>query len=285
MKKLCVIFTLFAVLFTASFDVDARKKFGSKSKGKTQQTSQQKQQADQPNNSTQAPTTAAKSSNKKGIMGGILGGLLMGGLIAAMLGGDFEGLQIMDMLMMALIAFIIFKVIKAVMAKNAVNRTATAGGPPITPTETAQYRQSPASSSSNGFSATQNEVPFNLPANFDLNGFLQGARDHYHTLQKAWNENDLSTIEEYVSPALFTELKAERAEVVDVATEVMFIDAELARADSSPIQWEISVRFKGKYRDLADKQEEAINEIWHLERDMRQANAPWLIVGIEDQAS
>ena len=285
MKKLCVIFTLFAVLFATSFDVDARKKFGSKSKGKTQQTSQQKQQAEQPNTPTQAPATAAKSSNKKGIMGGILGGLLMGGLIAAMLGGDFEGLQIMDMLMMALLAFIIFKVIKAVMAKNAINRTATAGGPAINPNETAQYRNSTAPSSSSGFGAPQNEVPFNLPANFDLNGFLQGARDHYHTLQKAWNDNDLTTIEEYVSPSLFAELKAERADVDDVATEVMFIDAELARAETSPIQWEISVRFKGKYRDLGDKQEEAIHEVWHLERDMRQANAPWLIVGIDDQAA
>ncbi|ATC95470.1 Tim44 domain-containing protein [Pseudoalteromonas tunicata] len=283
MKKFFIIFTLFAVLFSTSFDVDARKKFGSKSTGKTQQTSQQKQQADQPNNTAAAPAaTAAKSSSKKGIMGGILGGLLVGGLIATMLGGDFEGLQIMDMLLMALLAFVIFKVVKMVMAKNRQSQPMPAGGPSINPVEqTPQYREN----TTGGFATSQDHVPFNLPSGFDTTAFLQGARDHYHTLQKAWNNNDLTTIEEYVSPALFNELKAERADVADVATEVLFLDAELARADSSPILWEVSVRFKGKYRDLGDTQEEMINEVWHLERDMRQSNAPWLIVGIEDQAA
>jgi len=41
------------------------------------------------------------------------------------------------------------------------------------------------------------------------------------------------------------------------------------------------VQFKGKYRDLDDKKEEPILEIWHLER-ATTSDAPWLIVGVED---
>ena len=45
--------------------------------------------------------------------------------------------------------------------------------------------------------------------------------------------------------------------------------------------WQVSVRFKGKHRDLSDKKEEPILEIWHLEC-LISNDAPWLIVGVED---
>jgi predicted lipid-binding transport protein (Tim44 family) len=61
----------------------------------------------------------------------------------------------------------------------------------------------------------------------------------------------------------------------------MFIDAELVRADTNANLWQMSVRFSGKYRDLGDKKEQPILEIWHLERELAD-DAPWLIVGVED---
>ena len=76
MKNLIVILSLLTLLFTTSFDVEARKKFGSKKRGKTPETQQtaQKQQTD---TKTIAPATKPKS-NKKGIMAGIFGGLATG---------------------------------------------------------------------------------------------------------------------------------------------------------------------------------------------------------------
>ena len=278
MKKIAWFITALILAVTLSFDADARKKkFGSKSKGKTHQTtnSQQQNKVD-----TQNPTLAPKKkSSKKGLMGGILGGLLAGGLIAAVLGGDFEGFQFMDFILMALVAFVLFKLFKSFMMKKTASQAQYAGVPPMSHQP---EQHTPQQFSGNGFSQQNQSVPMNLPINFDLNGFLQGARDHYHTLQKAWNDNDFNVISEYVSAELLAELKAERAEVDKVETEVMFIDAELARADTSPMLWEISVRFRGKYRDLGDKQEEAIDEVWHLERQLNTQDAPWVIVGIED---
>jgi predicted lipid-binding transport protein (Tim44 family) len=64
-------------------------------------------------------------------------------------------------------------------------------------------------------------------------------------------------------------------------TDVMFVDAELVRAEHNPNLAQISVQFKGRYRDTVEGIEEDIAEIWHLERDLRTTNAPWLIVGIE----
>ena len=110
---------------------------------------------------------------------------------------------------------------------------------------------------------------------------MQGARSHYHTLQTAWNNADYTTMAEYLSSELVAEFKAEREAIQSVDTEVMFIDAELVRADTNAQSWQVSVRFKGKYRDLGDKKEQPILEIWHLER-LISDDAPWLIVGVED---
>lgn len=275
MKNLIVIFSLLALLCTASFDAEARKKFGSKKRGKTPETQQtaQKQQTD---TNTVAPAAKPKSS-KKGMMAGIFGGLLAGGLIASMMGDDFEGMQILEMIVMAGIAFIIFKLVMGMIRRKNAPAMAHAQGTFNAP----QMKQAaPEQATATGFSQT-NSVPFNLPPNFDTNGFLQGARTHYHTLQTAWNEADYSTMAEYLSPELVAEFKAERETIQSVATEVMFIDAELVRADTDAQKWQVSVRFKGKYRDLGDNKEEPILEIWHLERGTDN-DAPWLIVGVED---
>jgi len=100
-------------------------------------------------------------------------------------------------------------------------------------------------------------------------------------MQTAWNNADYATMAEYLSPSLVQEFKTEREAIERVATEVMFIDAELVRAETTANSWQVSVQFKGKYRDLDDKKEEPILEIWHLER-ASTSDAPWLIVGVED---
>ncbi|MCG7562323.1 TIM44-like domain-containing protein [Pseudoalteromonas sp. McH1-42] len=295
MKQFVVLMTLIAVLVSTSFSAEARKKFGSKkSAGKTHATSTtaQKKQVD---TKTLAPNTAKPKSNKKGIMAGVLGGLLAGGLIAAMMGDDFEGFQFMEMILFAILAFVLFKVIKSFMTKRQQPHMAgmpqggnfgggnfgqNNGGQPQN--QQPQFRQQPQSAPlSGGFGQQQEQVPFNLPADFDVNGFLQGARDHYHTVQNAWNQSDFATLAEYLSPELVEEFKQDRAQHGEVATEVMFVDAQLVRAETTPVAWEVSVMFKGKYRDLGDKQEEPIHEVWHLERKT-QGDAPWVIVGVED---
>ncbi len=281
MKNFIVLFTLLALVIGTSFDAEARKKFGKRSSGKTHQTTttQQKKVDTQTLN---GKTTKTKSS-KKGIMGGILGGLLAGGLIAAMLGDDFEGFQLLEMLLLAGAAFFIFKLVKSALLKR--QHPGYAGAAPHSQgynSQPFQSSQPSPQSSGGGFGASS--VPLNLPRDFDINGFLQGARQHYQTIQKAWNDNDFATISEYLSPELVAEFKQDREDQGDVNTEVMFVDAEMVRADTHPHVWEISVKFTGKYRDLGDMQEEPIHEIWHLERQTA-GDAPWLIVGVEDLAS
>lgn len=277
---------IFAVSLVASPAVEAKKFGGSKSIGKSHQTAPA-----QPAATTTTPTKTPATTGKKGMMGGMLGGmlggLLAGGLLAALFMGEgFENIQFMDILIIALVAFVLFKIIRTLMASktNSQQRPAYAGAGQANPNLQRQQAEQTgfANGGSSGFAQAASDVPFNLPAGFDLLAFLEGARSHYKTLQLAWNENDLSKIQEYVSIELYNELSCQRRELVgDQHTEVMFLDAELVRATHNANLAEVSVKFSGRYRDTVEGVEEDIKEVWHLERNVTQANSPWLIVGID----
>lgn len=280
--------TMFALLVAVTFSAphaEAKKFGGSKSLGKSYKTAPaQKQQPQQTDTISKQNPTA--SSGKKGLMGGLLGGLLAGGLLAAFFGGAFEGIQFMDILIMGLIAFLIFKFLKGMRKAKPTamgHQQAYAGD---SPQEQGQFRQQAGgfggTTAQPQYQSTDSDVPFNLPPGFDMNGFLHGARDHYRILQGAWNQNELETIREYVSPALFDDLKTERSKLEgEQHTEVMFVDAELVRADYDASSAHLSVKFSGRYQDRHEGVEEEITDIWHLERDLTVPNAPWLIVGIQ----
>ncbi|MBR9858114.1 MAG: Tim44 domain-containing protein, partial [Gammaproteobacteria bacterium] len=55
-------------------------------------------------------------------------------------------------------------------------------------------------------------------------------------------------------------------------------------ADHTSYQAQVSIQFSGRYRDSSEGVEQDIREVWHLERDLTKDNAPWLIVGLEDNA-
>lgn len=287
MKRLFSLLSIFIVSMSLSlipFDAEAAKFGGSRSFGKSYRTAPaqpQSQPAYSNNKQTQGQPAAANA--RKGMLGGLLGGLLAGGLLAWMFGsGAFNGLQFMDILIMAGLAFVLFKLLRG-MSQQRSSTTAPSPSPfgAASAAANAPYREmepSQSSSGGNGFS----DVPFNLPPGFDLQSFLNGARDHYRTLQQAWNQNDLQKMREYVSASLYEDLVAERKNHAgEQHTEVMFVDAQLVRADRGPGWAQVSVKFTGRYRDTSEQVEADINEIWHLERDLDKENSPWFIVGIE----
>lgn len=237
----------------------------------------------------QQSTAAAAPARKGGLMGGMMGGLLAGGLLAALFaGGAFEGLQLMDILIMAVLAFVIFKVVRSLRQGNAMARSAPqpayagAGASQPLPTQPASRPAFGSTAAATPFAS--HGVPLNLPLGFSTPAFLEGAKEHYRTLQNAWNCNDLATIEEYMTPALFAELSAERAGLATAPqTEVLSLNAELVRGEQAFGKAEVSVRFSGHYRDAGEGVTDDFVDIWHLSRDYSVDNAPWFITGIASE--
>ncbi|WP_394247412.1 Tim44 domain-containing protein [Vibrio profundi] len=297
MKRFFSLVAILMVSVAVTPIAEAKKFGGGKSFGKSFKTAPAPKQQQQNTNTIkqdQAGKTGAKSSSKKGLMGGLLGGLLAGGLLAAFFGGAFEGIQFMDILIMGLIAFFAFKFLRKMLgakhgSMNQHQQQPAFGGmnqnkfeqPQQNNANVHNFEQSGNAGGFGGFNA-QSEIPHNYPPGFDQAAFINGSREHYRTIQGAWNHNELSTIEEYVSPSLFEDLKAERAKLDgEQHTDVMYVDAEIVRADYDATKAQLSLQFSGRYRDAAEDVEENIEDIWHLERDLTEPNAPWLIVGIQ----
>ncbi|EJE4555016.1 Tim44 domain-containing protein [Vibrio parahaemolyticus] len=289
MKRLFSIVALLMFTVAVTPIAEAKKFGGGKSFGKSYKTAPAPKQQQQ-NTNTIGKEQTTKSSSKKGLMGGLLGGLLAGGLLAAFFGGAFEGIQFMDILIIGLIAFIIFKLMRGMLGakQGSMNQQrqqpAFGGNASKFEQPNMQNFEQQTNTNAGGFTGfgAQTDVPHNYPPGFDQAAFINGSREHYRILQGAWNHNQLDTIEEYVSPSLFEDLKAERAKLEgEQHTDVMYVDAEIVRAEYDANKAQLSLQFSGRYRDAAEGVEEDIEDIWHLERDLTVPNAPWLIVGIQ----
>ncbi len=227
-------------------------------------------------------TTAASGASK---WMGPLAGLAAGGLLAALFfGGAFEGIQVMDILLIALLAFGIFMVIRMLRAKAAQTQQpagyqyAAAGGAPY---GTAQQPVQTAPVASTGFDHSRTALS-DAPAWFDEHGFLQGARNHFLTLQMAWDANDMEKVREYFTPDMFEQLRAQRAEIGDAnnTTDVQSLDAQLLDLVREGNMIVASILFQGRVREDGNMPEE-IAEIWHVQHAADTAQGDWLISGIQ----
>ncbi|SEG67315.1 Tim44 domain-containing protein [Vibrio hangzhouensis] len=294
MKRLFSFVALLVLAVAVNPVAEAKKFGGGKSFGKSFKTAPAPKQQQQNTNTISRQDQTKAGSTKKGLMGGLLGGLLAGGLLAAFFGGAFEGINFMDILILGLIAFVIFKFMRGMLGakQGSMNQQrqqpAFGGNNPRSQFDQQQsnfqsFEQPQPGATAGGFgSAGHSDVPHNYPPGFDQAAFVNGAREHYRILQGAWNHNELHTIEEYVSPSLLQDLITERAKLEgEQHTDVMYVDAEIVRADYDANKAQLSLQFSGRYRDAIENIEEDIEDIWHLERDLTVANAPWLIVGIQ----
>ena len=64
-------------------------------------------------------------------------------------------------------------------------------------------------------------------------------------------------------------------------SEVMFIDANLLEVETVGDAAIASVRFTGQIRELPDGEPDAFDEIWHVQKNLRDPQATWLLAGIQ----
>lgn len=226
------------------------------------------------------------TSGRKG-MGflGPLAGLAAGGLLASMFfGGAFDGIQPLDILLMAGLAFLLFRFLRRRQPQASSAQHQSNGGQ--APSPSAFQRQSPAPSASTLNDETisrqdDDHVQYGKPDWFDETGFIERARQHFYDLQAAWDSGDMSQIQEYVTPLLYQQLCEERQKQSGQShTVVDKLAVEISQIQQVGETVELAVMFHGM---IAEDGAAAapFREMWHLIRDMRQPNAPWMIQGIE----
>ncbi|MBA4502396.1 Tim44 domain-containing protein [Marinobacterium marinum] len=264
---------------------EAKRLGGGSSFGKSYTTPKRVAPAPSREQASATPTSknGTAGSRSKGF-GGMLGGLLAGGLLASLfMGGAFDGIQIMDILLIAVIGFVIFKLFARRRVQPAQPAYATPGGGMMR--QQAEPQPSPVQPQTpvfgGGGDASLSNARLNLPEWFNERAFVDGAQQHFLHLQKAWDTQDWSEIRDYMSEEMLASLQQERAKLpAEQHTEVDSVMAELVNFIDEGDQVVASIHFYGWIAESGQPSSE-FSETWHLARDMKISGANWIIVGIE----
>jgi len=284
------VLALFAAMMITPPDVAEAKRFGGGMRLGKQYRSMPRTPPRQTRQATPDRSQAAGAAGRTGGASrwlGPLAGLAAGGLLASLFFGDvFQGLQIMDILLVATLAFgglMLFKAMRrgrpAVAGAGAGG--AYGGGPTAGAGGSVLDRLPPSLGDPVG---TDPGGADEAPDWFDGAGFLAGAKTHFIQLQRAWDQADFRDIRDYVTPELSTELERERSRLGESPqhTEVVTLEAELLAVQRDGDQVVASILFSGLIREEQNAAA-AFQETWHVQHAWEDSAGDWLIAGIQPE--
>jgi predicted lipid-binding transport protein (Tim44 family) len=294
MKKYLVMLMLVAsTLAMVTVDADARRlggggSFGRQSQGVTRSvpSSPSQQVAPRP----AAPPAAAPgpitrpASPWRGMLGGALLGLGLGAMLSHFgLGGAMASL-ISTILTIALLGLALMFILRLFRRKND-NLTSTpayAGGYARSGTpEIGSGIQSYPQAATPAASAAA-AAPWNVPADFDVPGFLRHAKTYFIRLQAAWDKADIEDLREFTTPEMFAELRLqiqERGPSPNV-TDVVQLNADLLGIETTSHDYLASVKFSGLIKEAPEASAAEFAEIWNLSKPV-SGQGGWVLAGLQ----
>ncbi|MFO7709017.1 MAG: TIM44-like domain-containing protein [Desulfobacterales bacterium] len=215
-----------------------------------------------------------------GRWGGMLGGLLMGGLLGSMLFGG-EGMGGPGLLDILVIGGGLFLLMRFLRARRMATQSASGVAAPFLARTTQQSWGEPGQLAGNEPGAAEPQAPI-LPAGFDSEEFMQGAKAIYTRLQASWDKRDLEDIRSFTSPEVFAEIRQQAEEDPQPGkTEILLLNASLLEVKPTEGREIASVLYDVMLREESeDRQAKQVREIWHFSRDAA-AGSHWVLEGIQ----
>ena len=228
-----------------------------------------------------APAAAAKPAGMSRFLGP-LAGLAAGLGIAALLSHFGMGEGMANMLLILALVGIAFFAVRWLMRKRTPETGMQYAG--AGPGNAAPANLTPAQFEASGVSAgatAAGAVARNIPADFDVDGFLRQAKLNFVRLQAANDRGDLDDVREFTAPELFAEIKMQYQERGSKAqeTDVMQLNAELLEVVTEGNRHIASVHFSGQLRE-DNAAPEAFAETWHLVKPV-DGSRGWNVAGIQ----
>ena len=289
LRKLCVFtISIFLLAFLLDGLAEARRmgggrSFGSKpsyQKNYSNPTTPQRQQQAQPQ---QGPI--GRPGGLFGGFGGMLGGMLMGGLIGSLLFGGgmrgFGGPGLLDIIIIGGGLFLLFRYLRA-------RRAASQSAGPMS-FESVGYREVERGSGAGPWGGVSQgreeavEATPKVPAGFNVDEFMKGARAAYNRLQDSWNKRDLEDIRQFTSPEVWGEIKRQAAEDPSGGkTEIVLVKAQLLEVNTTGGETVASVYFDVLMReDPNEERPKQVREVWHFSQKEGAQDSFWRLEGIQ----
>jgi len=230
---------------------------------------------------TAAPSAMPQAQPKRSWMGPLAG--LAAGLGLAALASHFgfgEGManiMMIGLLIMGAVMLFGFLMRKKAAATQPGIQYANAGYGSAAPRE-AEFIPAAGASSAPAVSGTTG----NIPAGFDVDGFVRNAKLNFIRLQAANDAGNLDDIREFTSPEMFAEIKLEMGErgALKQETDVVQINAEVLDVAEEASRYVVSVRFSGLIREERNAPAAPFDEMWHMTKP-RDGSTGWILAGIQ----
>jgi predicted lipid-binding transport protein (Tim44 family) len=199
----------------------------------------------------------------------LIGGLALGGLLGSLFGGGGFG----GILLLALLA------IGAVLAFKALARRRAESPQPVQFAGMGQQTMKvPPELPSQGSAAAQGQ---NIPAGFDVDGFVKGAKLNFIKLQVANDSGKLEEIRDFTTDEMYEELSRDvHSRAGGQHTDVLDLDADLLEVATEGGRHWASVRFSGTVREAPGAAPEGFEEVWNLVKPA-SGSSGWLLAGIQ----
>ena len=234
-----------------------------------------------------APAAAQAAAKPRPSWMGPVAGLAAGLGLAALASHFGFGEELASMLMIGLLVMAVVVVVGLIMRKRAMAQQpalASAGGMRYQAQEPATTRRGydvsmPASGAP---AATTSSSSANIPADFDVAGFVRNAKVQFIRLQAANDTGNLEDIRQFTTPEMFAEIKMDLSErgAATQETDVVSVEAEVIDVVEEAARYIVSVRFTGQIREETNGAVAPFDEVWHLVKP-RSGTGGWLLAGIQ----
>lgn len=133
-----------------------------------------------------------------------------------------------------------------------------------------------------GAAAVPSAATSSIPADFPVESFLRSAKTSFIRLQAANDRKDLNDIREYTTPEMYAEISMQMQERDNTPqkTDVIAINGVLLAVANEGDMAIASVRFTGQLTEN-NGAPESIDEVWHVQKNLRDDKAVWLLAGIQ----
>jgi len=215
----------------------------------------------------------------------LLGGLAIGGLLGSLFsaGGGLGGVLFV-LLLVAAAALLFGALARQRRGDTRAMRYAGAG---------AAYADlgsetvvAPPPSQAAGFEPPEHAPAPNVPADFDVRGFLRAAKLNFIKMQLANDRGDLEQIREFTTPQMYAgladdiEQRRRGGRLLPQQTDVVTLNADVLEVVTEDDRYWASVRFSGMMQEIAGSAPVGFEEIWNLAKP-RDGSTGWLLAGIQ----
>ena len=135
-------------------------------------------------------------------------------------------------------------------------------------------------------SALAGSQNWGIPADFDVDGFIQAAKRNFITLQEAWDRSDIPALRAMMTDEMTAEIRAQLAERESLRgnapnhTDVVMLDAQLLGIEDLGDAYMASVEFSGMIREEPSAGPSAFREVWNMTKP-RDGSSGWLVAGVQ----